>query len=174
MGDNEVVDTVLYSLDGTNVTVLRLLVVGAVVLVGYLVIALFCRALQKRMEAREGTAAAATAIVVRRLVQGLMTTLLLVVSLELLGIAVSTVFAAGAVVFLGVGLALQKIMMSFVAGVLLLVEREVEPGDVIATGTPPGVGFARKPPVYLKAGDVCEVEIDGLGVLRNPVAAFEA
>ena len=41
-------------------------------------------------------------------------------------------------------------------------------------GTPPGVGFARKPPVYLKAGDVCEVEIDGLGVLRNPVAAFEA
>ena len=42
----------------------------------------------------------------------------------------------------------------------------------IATGTPPGVGFARKPPVYLKAGDVCEVEIDGLGVLRNTVAAF--
>ena len=50
----------------------------------------------------------------------------------------------------------------------------LEPGDVIATGTPPGIGFARKPPVYLKAGDVCEVEIDGLGVLRNPVAAFEA
>ena len=48
----------------------------------------------------------------------------------------------------------------------------LEPGDVIATGTPPGVGFARKPPVYLKAGDVCEVEIDGLGVLRNAVAAF--
>lgn len=48
----------------------------------------------------------------------------------------------------------------------------LEPGDVIATGTPPGVGFARKPPVYLKAGDVCEVEIDGLGVLRNTVAAF--
>ena len=47
----------------------------------------------------------------------------------------------------------------------------LEPGDVIATGTPPGVGFARKPPVYLKAGDVCEVEIDGLGVLRNAVAA---
>lgn len=46
----------------------------------------------------------------------------------------------------------------------------LEPGDVIATGTPPGVGFARKPPVYLKAGDVVEVEIDGLGVLRNPVA----
>ena len=45
----------------------------------------------------------------------------------------------------------------------------LEPGDLIATGTPPGVGFARKPPVYIKAGDTMEVEIDGLGVLRNPV-----
>ncbi|HEX3314667.1 MAG TPA: fumarylacetoacetate hydrolase family protein [Gemmataceae bacterium] len=47
----------------------------------------------------------------------------------------------------------------------------LEPGDVIYTGTPPGVGVARKPPVFLKAGDVCEVEIEGLGVLRNPVVA---
>ena len=47
----------------------------------------------------------------------------------------------------------------------------LEPGDVILTGTPPGVGFARKPPVYLAAGDVMDVEIDGLGVLRNPVRA---
>jgi 2-keto-4-pentenoate hydratase/2-oxohepta-3-ene-1,7-dioic acid hydratase in catechol pathway len=43
----------------------------------------------------------------------------------------------------------------------------VEPGDLIFTGTPPGVGIARKPPVYLKAGDVVEVEIEGLGLLRN-------
>jgi 2-keto-4-pentenoate hydratase/2-oxohepta-3-ene-1,7-dioic acid hydratase in catechol pathway len=45
----------------------------------------------------------------------------------------------------------------------------LQPGDLIFTGTPPGVGFAKKPPLFLKAGDVCEVEIDGLGVLRNPV-----
>ena len=45
----------------------------------------------------------------------------------------------------------------------------LEPGDVVATGTPPGVGFARKPPVYLKEGDLAEVEIEGLGVLSNPV-----
>lgn len=45
----------------------------------------------------------------------------------------------------------------------------LEPGDVIATGTPPGVGFARKPPVYLKNGDTVEVEIEGLGKLSNPV-----
>jgi len=47
----------------------------------------------------------------------------------------------------------------------------LEPGDVVATGTPPGVGFARKPPVFLKDGDVMEVEVEGLGVLTNPVAA---
>jgi acylpyruvate hydrolase len=44
------------------------------------------------------------------------------------------------------------------------------PGDIIVTGTPSGVGAARKPPVYMKPGDVCEVEIEGLGVLRNPIA----
>lgn len=45
----------------------------------------------------------------------------------------------------------------------------IQPGDVIYTGTPPGVGMARKPPVWLKTGDVVEVEIDKLGVLRNTV-----
>lgn len=45
----------------------------------------------------------------------------------------------------------------------------LEPGDLIFTGTPPGVGFARKPPVWLKPGDVVEVEIEGIGVLRNGV-----
>ncbi len=45
----------------------------------------------------------------------------------------------------------------------------LEPGDVIATGTPSGVGFARQPPVFLAPGDVVDVEIDGLGVLSNPV-----
>ncbi len=47
----------------------------------------------------------------------------------------------------------------------------LEPGDVIATGTPAGVGFARQPPVFLKPGDRVEVEVQGLGVLANPVVA---
>lgn len=47
----------------------------------------------------------------------------------------------------------------------------LEPGDVIATGTPAGVGFARKPPVYLTAGDVFEVSVEGVGTISNPVAA---
>ena len=45
----------------------------------------------------------------------------------------------------------------------------LNPGDVIATGTPSGVGYARKPPVFMKHGDVIEIEIDGIGILRNPV-----
>jgi acylpyruvate hydrolase len=46
----------------------------------------------------------------------------------------------------------------------------LEPGDVIATGTPAGVGFTRKPPRWLRAGETVRVEITGLGVLENPVA----
>jgi len=47
----------------------------------------------------------------------------------------------------------------------------LEPGDVIATGTPAGVGFARKPPVFLKPGDTMDVEIERIGGLGNPIAA---
>ncbi len=46
----------------------------------------------------------------------------------------------------------------------------LEPGDVISTGTPAGVGAGRKPPVFLHKGDLVEAEIEGIGVLRNPVA----
>ncbi len=46
----------------------------------------------------------------------------------------------------------------------------LEPGDIIVTGTPAGVGLARKPPLYMKAGDIVEVEIERIGVLRNPIA----
>jgi acylpyruvate hydrolase len=45
----------------------------------------------------------------------------------------------------------------------------LEPGDVIVMGTPGGVGYARTPPVWMKAGDTIEVEIEGIGVLSNPV-----
>ena len=45
------------------------------------------------------------------------------------------------------------------------------PGDVIATGTPAGVGWSRKPAWFMKPGDVCEVEIEGIGTLVNPIAA---
>jgi 2-keto-4-pentenoate hydratase/2-oxohepta-3-ene-1,7-dioic acid hydratase in catechol pathway len=47
----------------------------------------------------------------------------------------------------------------------------LEPGDVISTGTPAGVGFAYKPPKWLKAGDTVEIEVEGIGTLTNPVIA---
>ncbi len=49
----------------------------------------------------------------------------------------------------------------------------LKPGDIIATGTPGGVGFKRKPPVFLKPDDVVEIELEGIGVLRNPVKIGE-
>jgi 2-keto-4-pentenoate hydratase/2-oxohepta-3-ene-1,7-dioic acid hydratase in catechol pathway len=48
---------------------------------------------------------------------------------------------------------------------------QLEPGDVIVTGTPGGVGAGRKPPLWMKPGDTVEVEISGIGTLRNPVTA---
>jgi 2-keto-4-pentenoate hydratase/2-oxohepta-3-ene-1,7-dioic acid hydratase in catechol pathway len=52
---------------------------------------------------------------------------------------------------------------------MISVAISLEPGDVIITGTPGGVGAARKPPVFMRPGDVFEVEIEGMGVLSNPV-----
>jgi len=49
----------------------------------------------------------------------------------------------------------------------------LEPGDIIATGTPEGVGVFRTPPIFLRPGDIVEVEIEKLGVLRNPVLAWQ-
>jgi len=57
-------------------------------------------------------------------------------------------------------------LVSYISNVFTL-----EPGDLILTGTPPGVGWAREPKVSLQPGDVVEVEVEGIGVLRNPVAA---
>ena len=57
-------------------------------------------------------------------------------------------------------------LVAFLSAVMTL-----EPGDVIATGTPSGIGHFQKPPRYLRPGDVCTLEIERLGVLENPVAA---
>lgn len=66
--------------------------------------------------------------------------------------------------------------MIFSVATLVSVLSEVmtlDPGDIIVTGTPPGVGFARKPPLWMQPGDTCEVEIEQIGVLRNTIEADE-
>lgn len=60
-------------------------------------------------------------------------------------------------------------LVAFISNVFTL-----EPGDLILTGTPPGVGWARDPKVSLKPGDVVEVEVEGIGAVRNPVANYSA
>jgi acylpyruvate hydrolase len=57
-----------------------------------------------------------------------------------------------------------RYLVSYLSGLITL-----SPGDLIATGTPPGVGLGMKPPVFMQPGDVCRMEITGLGVLENPI-----
>ncbi|HXK15818.1 MAG TPA: fumarylacetoacetate hydrolase family protein [Gaiellaceae bacterium] len=57
-------------------------------------------------------------------------------------------------------------LVAFVSRVFTL-----EPGDLILTGTPPGIGWAREPKLSMRAGDVVEVEVEGIGVVSNPVVA---
>jgi 2-keto-4-pentenoate hydratase/2-oxohepta-3-ene-1,7-dioic acid hydratase in catechol pathway len=66
-----------------------------------------------------------------------------------------------------------KEMIFSVADVISFISHGIalEPGDLILTGTPVGVGFARKPPVFLKDGDSVTIEIEGIGSLTNPVRA---
>ena len=59
-------------------------------------------------------------------------------------------------------------LISFISKVMTL-----EVGDVIATGTPGGVGFVRTPQVFMKSGDIVEIELEGIGVLRNRVVDFD-
>jgi 2-keto-4-pentenoate hydratase/2-oxohepta-3-ene-1,7-dioic acid hydratase in catechol pathway len=60
-------------------------------------------------------------------------------------------------------------LIAFLSSVFTL-----EPGDIISTGTPAGVGFAYKPPKWLKPGDTVEIDVEGIGTLMNPVVAESA
>jgi 2-keto-4-pentenoate hydratase/2-oxohepta-3-ene-1,7-dioic acid hydratase in catechol pathway len=64
-----------------------------------------------------------------------------------------------------------QMIFDVVTTVALITEAlTLEAGDVLVMGTPSGIGMARTPQVFMKAGDVCEIEIEGLGILRNPIA----
>ena len=93
------------------------------------------------------------------------------------GVTCAVATRASGSILLGVGAALFEIalfprlynypkLIAYASTIFTLV-----PGDVIATGTPAGVGWSRKPQRFMKAGDVVEVELEGIGTLRNPVIA---
>jgi 2-keto-4-pentenoate hydratase/2-oxohepta-3-ene-1,7-dioic acid hydratase in catechol pathway len=64
----------------------------------------------------------------------------------------------------------RDFLWNVVESLVLITEcMTLEPGDVIITGTPAGVGYARTPPVWMQPGDVCEIEIEGIGILSNPI-----
>jgi acylpyruvate hydrolase len=68
----------------------------------------------------------------------------------------------------------KNMLVSVVDALVLLTEAmTLEPGDVIAMGTPSGVGYARKPPVFMKQGDRIEIDIEKIGVLSNPISDEE-
>lgn len=72
--------------------------------------------------------------------------------------------------------ATTDLMMFSIADLIAFVSTFVtlEPGDVIVTGTPGGVGFRRNPPIYMKDGDIVEIEVEGVGILRNPIVKEKA
>ena len=63
-----------------------------------------------------------------------------------------------------------------VVEILILISEvmTLEPGDVVITGTPAGVGYARTPPVFMQSEDTVEIEIEGIGILKNPIAKESA
>ena len=73
----------------------------------------------------------------------------------------------------------EQVQVSNTSQMIFSVQEQIEflssritmlPGDVILTGTPAGVGYARTPPVFMKPGDICEIEIESIGVLSNSIA----
>ena len=64
----------------------------------------------------------------------------------------------------------KDVLWNIVESLVIITEcMTLEPGDVIITGTPAGVGYARTPPVFMAPGDVIEIEVDGMGVLMNTI-----
>ena len=64
----------------------------------------------------------------------------------------------------------KDFLWNIVESLIIITEcMTLEPGDVIVTGTPAGVGYARTPPVFMAPGDIIEIEVDGMGVLMNTI-----
>lgn len=127
---HRIVDTKLFTLSGAEVTVfevfLFLLIFLGTIISSRIAQSTFNRALRKKFSKREGTLAALT-----RLLHYFIIVVGLTIGLQVIGIDLSTLFTAGAVFAIAIGFAMQNVVQNFVAGVILLLERSIKPGDVL-------------------------------------------
>ena len=126
----QVLDTKLFNLAGTSVTLATLVFVGLILLSMYVLSRLVQRGIQRAFKAR-GITDEGTIGVTSRLAHYLLAIVAIGASLQTIGIQLSALFAAGAVLALAVGFAMQTILQNFASGLILLVERTIKPGDIL-------------------------------------------
>ncbi len=128
--DSSILNYHLFDVANTSITVATLIIFAVILLVAFVISLLAQRAAVRAMRFRrvksEGTEG-----VVRRLLHYTIMAVGLTIALQTVGIDLSALFAAGAVFAIGLGFAMQNIMQNFVAGLILLVERAIKPGDVL-------------------------------------------
>ncbi len=127
---HRIVDTKVFTLSGAEVTIfeifLFLLIFIGTIIISRIAQSSLNRALRKKFSKREGTLAALT-----RLLHYFIIVVGLTIGLQVIGIDLSTLFTAGAVFAIAIGFAMQNVVQNFVAGVILLLERSIKPGDVL-------------------------------------------
>ncbi|MFH2005714.1 MAG: mechanosensitive ion channel domain-containing protein [bacterium] len=125
-----ILNTKLFILGTTTVTLATLVMVGVILLGGYVLSRVLQRAIERAFHAR-GVTDEGTVGVTTRLVHYLLAVVTIGASMQTIGIKLATLFAAGAVLALAIGFALQTMLQNFVAGVILMVERTIKPGDIL-------------------------------------------
>lgn len=125
-----ILETKLFTLAKTPVTVGTMVVAGGILLGAYLVSRIAQRGIERAFRAR-GVTDEGTIGVTTRLVHYLLGIVAIGAALQTIGIKLATLFAAGAVLALAVGFALQTMLQNFVSGVILMVERTIKPGDIL-------------------------------------------
>ena len=120
----------LFMLGETQIKVITLVII-AIILISTLILSRVIQRVLVRLLIRTGIAAESSLQLVRKLVHYMILLVGLVASLQVIGIDLSTLFAAGAVFAVGIGFAMKNIAENFVSGLILLVEQSIKPGDVL-------------------------------------------
>lgn len=124
-------DRTLFRISGTEVTVGTLVAVGIVLLVTLIVARVVRRILDRMVDRRADPLARSNLHVTTRLVQYVVFAIGFMVALDMIGIQLTALFAAGALFAVAIGFAMQNVTSNFISGVILLLERSIKPGDVI-------------------------------------------